>query len=176
MTDGAGPAAARPTSGSLDETGRDLPLERSPFGLARATGEPVPARSWAWAAADGADDPLGPDGRAPPDAPGGSHLVVLTCSDVTAERDAVLALVTAERRLRLTAEHAPIGIALVGTDGALLDVNEALCRLLGYSREELTARTFHDITHPDHLAGGRRARSSPCWPARPRPTGWRRST
>ena len=136
----------------LDETGRDLPLERSPFGIARASGQPVPGTVVGLGSRHGGDTRWVRMAALPRTAPDGSPVVVVTCSDVTAERDAVLALVTAERRLRLTAEHAPIGIALVGIDGALLDVNDALCRLLGYSREELTARTFHDITHPDHLA------------------------
>ena len=33
----------------------------------------------------------------------------------------------------------------------MLDVNEALCRLLGYSHTELTGRTFTDVLHPDHV-------------------------
>ncbi len=137
----------------VDESGQQVPLAATPFGTALATGEPVAGTVLGLAHPDGTATRWVRMAALPHDGPGGSHLVVLTCTDVTAERDAVLALATAERRLRLTAEHAPIGIALVGTDGALLDVNEALCRLLGYTREELTARTFHDITHPDHLAG-----------------------
>ena len=36
-------------------------------------------------------------------------------------------------------------------DGSWLQVNEALCRMLGYTAEELYARSFQDITHPDDL-------------------------
>jgi len=136
----------------VDETGKRVPLAATPFGSALATGGPVSGTVLGLASREGAATRWVRMGALPYEGPDGRHLVVLTCTDVTAERDAVLALATAERRLRLTAEHAPIGIALVGIDGALLDVNDALCRLLGYSREELTARTFHDITHPDHLA------------------------
>jgi diguanylate cyclase (GGDEF)-like protein/PAS domain S-box-containing protein len=136
----------------LDEAGQRVPLATTPFGTALATGEPVGGTVLGLAPRPGAATRWVRMGALPYEGPDGSHLVVLTCTDVTAERHAVLALATAERRLRLTAEHAPIGIALVGTDGTLLDVNDALCRLLGYTREELTARTFHDITHPDHLA------------------------
>ena len=57
----------------------------------------------------------------------------------------------AERRFRKSFESAPIGIALVGTDGRWLRVNEALCRILGYTQRELSSLTFQDITHPDDL-------------------------
>ena len=149
------PAPALPDLTALriiDEAGQRVPLAATPFGVALSTGSPVAASVLGLAHRDGAPTRWVRMAALPHDAADGSHLVVLTCTDVTAERHAVLALATAERRLRLTAEHAPIGIALVGTDGTLLDVNEALCRLLGYNREELTALTFHDITHPDHLA------------------------
>src|SRR5688572_3601403 len=48
-----------------------------------------------------------------------------------------------------TIEMAAIGIAHVGLDGRFLRVNQWLCDLLGYTREELLARTFKDITPPD---------------------------
>jgi len=46
---------------------------------------------------------------------------------------------------------APIGMALVALDGTWLRVNPALCRLTGFSEDELTKLTFADITHPDDL-------------------------
>jgi PAS domain-containing protein len=120
----------------LDESGQPLPLAATPFGLALSTGSPVSGTVLGFAPADdGAPTRWVRMAALPHEAADGSHRVVLTCTDVTAERDAVIALATAERRLRLTAEHAPIGIALVGTDGTLLDVNDALCRLLGSSCE-----------------------------------------
>ncbi|HET9104557.1 MAG TPA: PAS domain S-box protein [Solirubrobacteraceae bacterium] len=47
--------------------------------------------------------------------------------------------------------QAPIGMALVGLDGRWLKVNEAAARITGWSPEELLARTFQDVTHPDDL-------------------------
>jgi len=44
-----------------------------------------------------------------------------------------------------------IGIALVGTDGRWLRVNQALCDIVGYSEEELLKIDFQRITHPDDL-------------------------
>jgi PAS domain S-box-containing protein len=54
-------------------------------------------------------------------------------------------------RFRLAFEHAPIGMALVTADFRLNRVNLALCEALGYTQEELSSRTFVDITHPDDV-------------------------
>lgn len=43
---------------------------------------------------------------------------------------------------------AAIGMALVATDGRFLNVNDAMCRITGYSRSDLLARDFQSITHP----------------------------
>jgi len=63
-------------------------------------------------------------------------------------RDAAQA---ADARFRDAFDHAAIGKALVGAEGAWLEVNPAVCLLLGYTEPELLARTFQDITHPDDL-------------------------
>src|SRR4029453_8174215 len=36
-------------------------------------------------------------------------------------------------------------------DGRLIRVNQAFCRMLGYSEEELLERTWMDLTHPDDM-------------------------
>ncbi len=43
------------------------------------------------------------------------------------------------------------GIAIVGLKGEWLDVNDSICNLLGYKKDELQMLTFQDITHPDDL-------------------------
>ncbi|HKQ76356.1 MAG TPA: PAS domain S-box protein [Blastocatellia bacterium] len=56
-----------------------------------------------------------------------------------------------EARFRATFENAAVGIARVAPDGRWLDVNQRLCDIVGYTREELIAKTFGEITHPDDL-------------------------
>jgi len=46
---------------------------------------------------------------------------------------------------------AALGMALVSLEGRWLDVNDALCRILGYAREELLQVDFQRLTHPDDL-------------------------
>jgi PAS domain S-box-containing protein len=62
-------------------------------------------------------------------------------------------------RFRGDFDDAPIGISMLSPDpasyGQFLDVNPALCRITGYSREQLLATSFLEITHPDDVAVGR---------------------
>ena len=46
-------------------------------------------------------------------------------------------------------ENAPHAMALVGSDGTMLHVNHALCRMLGYGPDELIGANVSAITHPD---------------------------
>jgi PAS domain S-box-containing protein len=57
----------------------------------------------------------------------------------------------AEERFRLAFNDAAIGMALVSPEGGFLQVNLALCDLVGYSESELLALDFQSITHPDDL-------------------------
>lgn len=50
---------------------------------------------------------------------------------------------------------APQGMALVSPDGRWLEVNDKLCRMLGYDREELLACTYQQVTRPDDLDADR---------------------
>jgi PAS domain S-box-containing protein len=63
----------------------------------------------------------------------------------------VEALRDSEARFRAVFENAAVGIARVALDGHWLEVNQRLCDIVGYSREELMMKTFVDITHPGDL-------------------------
>ena len=71
--------------------------------------------------------------------------------DISSRRHAEEALRESEARFRTALENAPIGMALVGTDGRFLQVNPALCRLVGYPETDLLRLTFQEITHPADL-------------------------
>jgi diguanylate cyclase (GGDEF)-like protein/PAS domain S-box-containing protein len=71
--------------------------------------------------------------------------------DVTERKKAVKALRESEERFRLTFDLAAIGIAHVSPEGRWLRVNQGICSMLGYTREELLGSYFQDVTHPDDL-------------------------
>src|SRR5918997_3615247 len=66
----------------------------------------------------------------------------------TARLEAILAeLGESEERFRATFEQAAVGVAHVGPDGRWLRVNDKVCEITGYTREELSRLAFQDITH-----------------------------
>ncbi len=75
--------------------------------------------------------------------------------DIGPEKLARERLQESEARFRATFENAAVGIAHVAPDGLWLLVNSRLCEITGYSREELLAKAFQDISHPDDLEADR---------------------
>jgi PAS domain S-box-containing protein len=71
--------------------------------------------------------------------------------DLTEQKKKEEELRLSEERFASAFESAPIGMALVGIEGRWMKVNRALCQLTGYAAEELLAKTFQDITHPEDL-------------------------
>lgn len=61
-------------------------------------------------------------------------------------------LAESEARMRGALEFAATGFALASLQGEILEANPHLCRMLGYSREELKGLTAIEITHPDDTA------------------------
>lgn len=56
-----------------------------------------------------------------------------------------------EELFKLAFENSAIGMSIIDKDGNWVEVNDNLCKLLGYSREELLFHNFRMVTHPDDL-------------------------
>jgi PAS domain S-box-containing protein len=76
-------------------------------------------------------------------------------TDVTARRAADESLRETEQRFRGVFEDSPVGIALVGSDFRLVDVNPALCAITGFAHDELVGTNLDEIAHPDDVRDGR---------------------
>lgn len=61
-------------------------------------------------------------------------------------------LIGNEKRFRGYFELPIVGIAITSPARGWVEVNDHLCNMLGYSREELVQRTWSELTHPDDLA------------------------
>ncbi|MDR3479334.1 MAG: PAS domain S-box protein [Burkholderiaceae bacterium] len=57
-----------------------------------------------------------------------------------------------QSRLSNILDHAPIGMAIANLDGRLIQVNSALCSMLGYEKDELEKMRVLEITHRDDAA------------------------
>lgn len=61
-------------------------------------------------------------------------------------------LLKSEVLFRSVFEYSAIGMAVVSLKGEWLRVNDAICTLLGYTKEELAKKTFQELTYPPDLA------------------------
>ena len=71
--------------------------------------------------------------------------------DDTKRNESELKLSESEERFRGIFENAPLGMCVCRMDGSFIQVNEALCGILGYSKEELLRTSWTELTHPDDL-------------------------
>src|SRR3990172_6309753 len=70
-------------------------------------------------------------------------------SDITARKRAEEELRLSEERFKRIFEEGPIGMVLVNLNREIVTANEALCRLLGYSAQELVGRNMTDLTYEE---------------------------
>lgn len=61
------------------------------------------------------------------------------------------ALRQSEAKYRAIFDSAAIGINMVDRDARFIEKNAAMCRIFGYSNEELVGISAFDLTHPDDL-------------------------
>jgi diguanylate cyclase (GGDEF)-like protein/PAS domain S-box-containing protein len=72
--------------------------------------------------------------------------------DIREEKRVEEELRRSEERFRNAFDHAPIGMALTDAGGQMLQVNQALCAMLGHAGSDLLGRRLEEIIHPDDAA------------------------
>lgn len=83
------------------------------------------------------------------DEAGGISLWFGTATDITAQIKTEEALRENDMRLRGIFDNAAIGIVEVDNNDNFIAVNERICKILGYSEEELLAKNVQEITAPE---------------------------
>ena len=79
----------------------------------------------------------------------GFYVMIL---DVTKRRQMEQALRESVQRLRATFDRAAVGIVELDPSDRLMAVNDRLCQILGYRREELLGISIHELTAPEDRA------------------------
>ncbi|NQU54044.1 MAG: PAS domain S-box protein [Bacteroidetes bacterium] len=72
--------------------------------------------------------------------------------DITDAKKAEEDLKESEQKLRLVINNSPIGICTTDLKGHFIDVNPALCKILGYSKNKITGKHFNQFSHPDDVS------------------------
>jgi PAS domain S-box-containing protein len=84
--------------------------------------------------------------------------VVWIGRDITERKQSEEKLRESEQLYHTTFNNAPVGIAHTDLNGRWRHVNQRLCDILGYSREELLECNFQDVTYPEDVAADELAR------------------
>ena len=71
--------------------------------------------------------------------------------DITERLESERKLRTSEERFSEVFEHAPVGMYLASREGRFQKANAAFCRMVGYSEDELLAKTWRVLTHPEEM-------------------------
>ena len=72
-----------------------------------------------------------------------------TVTDITERKTSELAIKETKEKLEIIFKNPSVGMSLVSPEGRWLQVNNALCKIVGYSENELLFRKFYDITFPE---------------------------
>ncbi|MDQ8020586.1 MAG: PAS domain S-box protein [Moraxellaceae bacterium] len=78
--------------------------------------------------------------------PDGAAVLIGINTDITALREVERDLRSTLARYTALVDEAPLGIGLLGPNAHFVMANPALCALVGYTEQELQARSFQDIT------------------------------
>jgi PAS domain S-box-containing protein len=77
--------------------------------------------------------------------------LLMYTADITERKNTERQLLLSEQRFRRAFEHSATGMAIVSLQGKWIEVNNTICKIVGYTPRELMNSTFQDITYPDDL-------------------------
>jgi PAS domain S-box-containing protein len=80
---------------------------------------------------------------------GSRTIAQATIRDITERKKMTEELAKSEARYRSLVEEAGVSIARTDAEGRLSFVNNALCQVIGYSKQELMGKPFFDLLHLD---------------------------
>jgi PAS domain S-box-containing protein len=78
----------------------------------------------------------------------GKEIIIATARDVTRQRESVLALQESEQRFR-TLQQASFGGIGLHDQGMIIDCNQGLCDITGYSHQELVGKNGLELVAPE---------------------------
>src|ERR1700726_4420645 len=84
--------------------------------------------------------------------PSGDGGLALYARDITERKKFEEALLASGERFRGYFELGLIGMAITSPTKGCVEVNDEICRILGYERSELLKLTWAEMTHPDDLS------------------------
>jgi PAS domain S-box-containing protein len=81
----------------------------------------------------------------------GENYILAIIRDITEQLQSEEALKKSEARFRSYFDLSGVGVAITSPSTGWVEVNDRLCRMLGYSSEEIYKSTWPQLTHPDDL-------------------------
>jgi PAS domain S-box-containing protein len=85
----------------------------------------------------------------------GEELLLMIFNDISERKQAEEALRVSEDRFRRYFELGLVGMAITSPTKGVMEVNDEICLILGYPRDELLKMDWVQITHPDDLPADR---------------------
>lgn len=71
--------------------------------------------------------------------------------EITESKKAEILLKESEEKFRIAFNNAPSGMSMIKADGKYVAVNPMLCKMFGYTEEELLSGKINMVTHPDDI-------------------------
>ncbi len=132
--------------------GRPMPHDECPMAMALKEGKPIRGQEAIAERPDGSRVNFVPYPTPLRDRSGNVTGAINMLIDITDRKRAEMQLRDREQRLGAFFSSAALGVAVLTPEAKFVQVNDTFCRIVGYSREELTAMNCTDLTHGDDLA------------------------